>query len=345
MIRKLLLSAFTAVMLSLALPGMAIGAETGSGICQSAGVWKGLIKNICWSCIFPMRIMGVGSSPEGAAPSQPVCYCTDQNGVPEVGWQLSFFQPVKIVEVVQSPWCSPFLEGVSLQSSSFDMGKGATNRPKGGNEAGFYDVHLWEFPILVMLKLLIMGDCTAEPYIDPSLTYISEVDPLWENDLLTLVLNPEAVVFANPIASMWCAADCVKVTAGADNLSAHFCAGCDGNLYPLTGHGFANADSVRVSSLLTQRMITKLHRQGMLMKTMGQDAMCERRFSYFMPRSQYRLSMLYPVPEAEGPECCHRLGDSVHDWSTRKGGRKRIGVNNYVYMLWRYNDCCVRWLG
>ncbi|HBU3553353.1 TPA: plasmid transfer protein, partial [Klebsiella pneumoniae] len=53
----------------------------------------------------------------------------------------------------------------------------------------------------------------------------------------------------------------------------------------------------------------------------------------------------YPVPEAEGPECCHRLGDSVHDWSTRKGGRKRIGVNNYVYMLWRYNDCCVRWLG
>jgi conjugal transfer pilus assembly protein TraU len=45
-----------------------------------------------------------------------------------------------------------------------------------------------------MLKLLIMGDCTAEPYIDPSLTYISEVDPLWENDLLTLVLNPEAVV-------------------------------------------------------------------------------------------------------------------------------------------------------
>ncbi len=68
---------------------------------------------------------------------------------------------------------------------------------------------------------------------------------------------------------MWCAADCVKVTAGADNLSAHFCAGCDGNLYPLTGHVFANDDSVRVSSLLTQRMITKLHRQGMLMKTMG----------------------------------------------------------------------------
>nr|UGK56564.1 hypothetical protein [Escherichia coli] len=25
-------------------------------------------KNICWSCIFPMRIMGIGAAPEGAAP-------------------------------------------------------------------------------------------------------------------------------------------------------------------------------------------------------------------------------------------------------------------------------------
>lgn len=84
---------------------MAMAADAGvpGAMCQSAGVWQGLIKNICWSCIFPMRIMGIGAAPEGAAPSRPGCYCTDQNGVPEIGWQLSFFQPVKIVEVVKSP--------------------------------------------------------------------------------------------------------------------------------------------------------------------------------------------------------------------------------------------------
>ncbi|HDP9521377.1 TPA: IncHI-type conjugal transfer protein TrhU, partial [Escherichia coli] len=160
----------------------------------------------------------------------------------------------------------------------------------------------------------------------------------------TLVLNPEAVVFANPIASMVCAADCVAVTAGKDNLAAYFCAGCDGNLYPLTGHIYANDDAVRTSSLITQRLLTKLHRQGMLMRTMGADAMCEKTWEYFTPRSQYRLSMLFPTPEAKGPDCCHRLGDSVHDWSTLKGGRKKIGNDNYVYMLWRYNDCCVRYV-
>ncbi len=135
---------------------------------------------------------------------------------------------------------------------------------------------------MTMLKLLIIGECTAEPYIDASLTYISEVDPMWESDLLTLVLNPEAVVFANPIASMVCAADCVAVTAGKDNLAAYFCAGCDGNLYPLTGHIYANDDAVRTSSLITQRLLTKLHRQGMLMRTMGADAMCEKTWEYFL---------------------------------------------------------------
>ncbi|MCF2053807.1 IncHI-type conjugal transfer protein TrhU, partial [Escherichia coli] len=157
---------------------------------------------------------------------------------------------------------SPFLEGTMLQKSQFDIGKSNTNQPMTATEAGFYDVHLWEFPIMTMLKLLIIGECTAEPYIDASLTYISEVDPMWESDLLTLVLNPEAVVFANPIASMVCAADCVAVTAGKDNLAAYFCAGCDGNLYPLTGHIYANHDAVRTSSLITQRLLTKLHRRG-----------------------------------------------------------------------------------
>ncbi len=195
-----------------------------------------------------------------------------------------------------------------LQKSQFDIGKSNTNQPMTATEAGFYDVHLWEFPIMTMLKLLIIGECTAEPYIDASLTYISEVDPMWESDLLTLVLNPEAVVFANPIASMVCAADCVAVTAGKDNLAAYFCAGCDGNLYPLTGHVYANDDAVRTSSLITQRLLTKLHRQGMLMRTMGADAMCEKTWEYFTPRSQYRLSMLYPTPEAK--EGANKRGNS-----------------------------------
>ena len=34
------------------------------------------------------------------------------------------------------------------------------------------------------------------------------------DDELTLILNPEAVLFANPVAVAACAADCVAATAG-----------------------------------------------------------------------------------------------------------------------------------
>lgn len=74
--------------------------------------------------------------------------------------------------------------------------------------------------------------------------------------------------------------------------------------------------------------------------------------------------MLYPVPESRVPahcstpkqssggsssptsfvpsdDCCHRLGEVMHQWSTLKGGRSRPGKENYVYLIWRYVDCCV----
>ena len=41
------------------------------------------------------------------------------------------------------------------------------------------------------------------------LAYLTEVDPLWNDDELTLILNPDAVLFANPVAIAACAADCV----------------------------------------------------------------------------------------------------------------------------------------
>lgn len=193
----------------------------------------------------------------------------------------------------------------------------------------------------------------------------------------TFVLNPESVVFANPLALAWCMADCVAVTANVESEKNYFCAGCDGLIYPHTGNIHGIRDPVQNSSLLVQRQLAALHRKGLAEKTMGEEEMCGSTYSYFIPRSQYRVSMLYPVPEAhnskalfdppkqntasdtstsptsagETPkaptsfdmteDCCHRLGESVHKWSTLKGGRSRPGKENYVYLIWRYVDCCV----
>nr|UGK56175.1 hypothetical protein [Escherichia coli] len=72
--------------------------------------------------------------------------------------------------------------------------------------------------------------------------------------------------------------------------------------------------------------------------------MCEKNVGIL--HSSISIPTFNALPNAGGEwsDCCHRLGDSVHDWSTLKGGRKKIGIDNYVYMLWRYNDCCVRYI-
>lgn len=103
-LRAILAVALATVSISLA------AAEAGKDFnldCEDGKILTGIIDKICWSCVLPMRIMGVGPKPAGAASSKPVCMCNDSNGVPEIGWQLGYFQPARIEEVVKTPWCSP----------------------------------------------------------------------------------------------------------------------------------------------------------------------------------------------------------------------------------------------
>ncbi|MDA4835001.1 TraU family protein, partial [Enterobacter hormaechei] len=43
--------------------------------------------------------------------------------------------------------------------------------------------------------------------------YMTEIDPLWNDDVLTTLINPEVALFNNPIAVAACAADCVAASA------------------------------------------------------------------------------------------------------------------------------------
>ncbi|WP_410029663.1 TraU family protein [Enterobacter hormaechei] len=59
--------------------------------CQNAEVIGGkLITDICWSCIFPIKVAGVpisggGGSFPSEAVSNPLCMCEDNLGVPRPG--------------------------------------------------------------------------------------------------------------------------------------------------------------------------------------------------------------------------------------------------------------------
>ncbi|WP_408642758.1 TraU family protein, partial [Acinetobacter baumannii] len=70
---------------------------------------------------------------------------------------------------------------------------------------------------------------------DMDIAYLSEIDPTWVDSSLTTILNPEAILFANPIAQGACAADALA-SAFHMPLDVLFrCGGSHGSLYPLNG--------------------------------------------------------------------------------------------------------------
>ncbi|MFP1526985.1 TraU family protein [Escherichia coli] len=58
---------------------------------------------------------------------------------------------------------------------------------------------------------------------DLDIAYLSEIDPTWTDSSLTTILNPEAVIFANPIAQGACAADAMPVPLTSRWISCLVC--------------------------------------------------------------------------------------------------------------------------
>lgn len=309
-------------------------------ICKDAEIWTKIVDQICWSCFTEgFSLMGIGKKPDGATSNNPFCTCNDNLGVPFAGTKLSYFAPLRLIETVKLPWCSPSLGGITLQDDYTGMGK--VNASQG---EGFWHSHYFAFPLMEMLEILYI-DCHQDGYIDLDLMYLSEVDPTWNNDLLALMLSPEAILFATPLAQPWCASDCALISTDAAPESTFGCAGCDGHLYPFTGNIKGQTDNVAQSSLIAQRMISSLHRKGLATKTMGENSVCKAQIAPFTPRSQYKFSMIYPRAEAEESadtdSCCHPMGQSTNLWCLPAGGRMRPGMEDAVYMLWQFKECCL----
>jgi conjugal transfer pilus assembly protein TraU len=130
-------------------------------ICKDAEVWTKIVDQICWSCFTEgFSLMGIGKKPDGASSNDPFCLCNDNLGVPYAGTKLSYFAPMRLIETVRLPWCSPTLGGITLQDDY--IGMGTVNASKG---KGFWNSHYFAFPLMEMLEILYI-DCHQDGYVD-----------------------------------------------------------------------------------------------------------------------------------------------------------------------------------
>jgi conjugal transfer pilus assembly protein TraU len=193
------------------------------------------------------------------------------------------------------------------------------------------------YPVIYWLELLIDFLCLEQQSFDVG--YITELDPLWNADELSFILNPEAVLFGNPIAQAACAADCTAATAGFPLNSLFWCGGCQGSLYPFTENNAAHNGGVQASLLMVQRMMAKLHRELLLWGTSGQEALCQKIPLPIIKKSQYKTQMTYPRPTTRGPMACNPLGRTEVIWGS--GREFPYKGEDFGYLIWRKRNCCI----
>ncbi|MBY0281475.1 MAG: TraU family protein [Alphaproteobacteria bacterium] len=305
------------------------------------------LTDICWSCLFPMTIGGANVSGGGFEdtpnPSGFTCLCPRPPlNLPTPGVPISFWEPARLVDVTRTPYCLINMGGIQLAGGNRMQGRGsvAAKGHSGGLRRSFYQVHWYVYPVIYWLELLTDFACLERASFD--VAYLTELDPLWNDEETGFILNPEAVLFGNPIAQAACAADCALASSGFPNDALFWCGGCQGSLYPFSGSIPAHVGGVQASLLATMKLMGKLHRQLMLHGTMGKEGQCQRYPMPIIKKTQYKTQMVYPFPTigpSTGRGGCHPLGRSETLWAS--GKEFPYQGEDFGYLIWRKRSCCV----
>ena len=361
--------------------------------CPSANVFgAALVTGVCWSCMLPVSwgntTLGSGDNtkkPSGAN-TDKTCKCigdeTNNGALVKAGLSVGAWFPTRIIEQVKRPYCFPSLFGkqlddASLAESSWNLGHYQAESGSGldSEQTMKTSVHLYSYPLLQMLQIMDIPTCVPDYYTTFDLLYLSEAFPNFNSSQLAFLVNPEALLFANPLALSAQALDCSAVTGTDRGLDqAFWVAGCWGGMYPLVGSSVGMGSKQKHSSLVTTKFLYMLARLSFVKRTVGKDALCEQKYMPMMKKSQFRFQQIWPMSESKGstqeigdtPEttdtppssdpndgessvqeidlsalqdgCCHALGQSTFTWGE---WRNTPGNGNYVYILWQYVDCCV----
>lgn len=285
------------------------------GLLAFAGAANAVVPTMCtgklfnpvsdpgWNNMLPITVGGMAIAGNGGnamnplmATMPPVCVCPSILGVPLPGIGVTYWQPTFIMEVENRPGCLSSLGGVNiLPGYSMLASEQSVNHENRGKATNRMQVHLYQYPLFAMLELLKTISCTA-PSGTFNLAYVTEVDPLWQDDLWGAVFAPESAIFSNPIAQAACAVDAVAATNGLPLDSLFWCQGAWGGTYPLSGNSQHSGDPFTMNNQVGGKFLARHHRMGLQWQTIGPTAICSSHPNPIWVKSQYRINQVGPIP-------------------------------------------------
>lgn len=310
-------------------------------LCESSFVNP--FTEVAWNAIFPIRIgafsvfKGTDPDPDPSpANSSPLCTCPGPNGIPIPGILVSFWEPVYIFEAVQDPFCFPSIgQGMSgVVGGSRLRGTLQQQHSKGVAAHFFAQAHFIKIPFWTVLQLFTDIPCITKGDFDVG--YITELDPFWQNDLMALAINPEALVFGNPALQLACTADSVATIAGLPRDELFWCMGQWGSSYPFTG-GVDTDNIIGGSAAVAGKLLYKMHRQGIMCDSNINACGCV--MAPIWNKSHYKLQVLRPKVLYE----TIRIGTPTTLWEYGLSSPLEKGADNFAFIIWKKVSCCMQY--
>lgn len=261
------------------------------------------ISDMDWNYMFPISVVGVemgGGSNQNPALMRampPTCMCPSvlTFGYPTLGYGMTWWEPTYMAEVEYRPGCLSSLGGINVLSSYSNLGsEKSTGDGMEKRQTNRMQVHWFTYPVFEVMDMMMQVTCKNPSGID--MMYMTEIDPLWQDDTWSAIFTPEAAVFANPIANAACAVDAVAASLGQTIDPLFWCAGSWGNLYPLSGNTPHSGQDFAENNLIQAKFIARFSRMGMMFQTIGPTAICFSHPNPMVVKSQYRFNQTAPTP-------------------------------------------------
>lgn len=309
-------------------------------------LWTGLKTS---QNVFPIRLAGikifsfsgVDDYDTSGASSMPLCFCKMPPPIfLRIGLKFSMWEAAHIVESVKHPWCSPTagLE-IPVPFNTKDVGMSSTKTSVSGRAvSASAQEHLVIYPIWTIVGLFLDIACFQFARSFDYL-YLTEVDPLWQNDMWATLLGPEAFLVSNPITQIACTADSVAANTVRAIDPLFWCVGSwSTSVYPMSKNQQSSGDYVAANAALAARLAAKLHREFLLWGTIGPpmvSGVCQRYPAPMWIKRQYNLLLLWPVSQNKRMQ----IGRTGLMWSFGKNPPWK--TDDFVFMLYNKRDCCL----
>lgn len=252
------------------------------------------------------RLMGgikIGPFPLMKAPTlgeppahkvSPACFCKD--GL-NTGWgfSISFWTPSYINDVARQGGCLGFMAGTNILPAFVNLSSGqeTTMHTPRSEGATSMQIHWAYADVSAIAGKQLFEKCSASRG-SMEIAYLTEVDFIHNNDVYAALMAPQnAILAAAPLlAQTVCGVESMSNTLG-DWRDSGLCAWA-GTRFPLSGTSIGKTSAQVTNMDVSIKYLARSALMGTIKKTMGDDAVCQPKYSLFYDPFQHRYQWSFP---------------------------------------------------